>query len=163
MRIIQTGTVYAMRILGYMYASKNDVITVKEFSEELGISHLYLMKIMNHLKHQGIVMSTRGCHGGFYLNKKLWDVTVYDLIITIQGDFDLAGILIRETEETPVLLEEDRKINDYLLQLQNAVINTLQDLSMVDLFERKNKPDRQAADFLLESALQSRLESHVKP
>lgn len=79
-------------LFGVFYLAQKDrsVITpLSEISEEEGIPEKFLAKIFQSLSKAGIVRSHRGVKGGFTLAKHPAQVTVKEVLETIQGPYHL--------------------------------------------------------------------------
>lgn len=60
-------------------------ISIKDLSRKEGISSVYLEQIFNRLKKGGIVKSVRGPRGGYILEKNPADVSVFDVVVVLEG------------------------------------------------------------------------------
>ena len=59
---------------------------IKKISHDLDLPTPFLAKILQQLAKQKILSSSKGPHGGFSLLKDPKKVTLYDIVITIDGD-----------------------------------------------------------------------------
>ena len=82
---IKATTVYAVRILGFMMR-RPGVTTVSELVRGVGITHQYCMKILNELRHAGLVVSEQGCKGGFRLAAEDGIITLYDVVALFEPE-----------------------------------------------------------------------------
>ena len=78
---------YTIRILQFLAQNSLQQYSSTQISKELNISQKYLTKIMTKLTKNNITLSTKGKFGGFSLNKKLKDISIFDIII-IFDDID---------------------------------------------------------------------------
>ena len=81
--MLTNATKIAIRATLYlaMFSNKTKKIGVKHIAETLEIPRPFLAKLLQKLNKSGIVSSTKGPHGGFYLNeintkKRVWDIIV---------------------------------------------------------------------------------------
>lgn len=126
----QSSTVYAIRMIGYLHMKNNALTHATEMSEELGVSYLYLMKILNALRTAKIVCSVQGCKGGYRLAKNAADITVYDVVKAFEGDI----YLYKPVNENPTsVIEND--IESFMFQVQDAMVESLKNSSIKDVFE----------------------------
>jgi Rrf2 family transcriptional regulator, iron-sulfur cluster assembly transcription factor len=80
---------------------------IKKISGDLNLPTPFLAKILQQLAKQKILSSTKGPHGGFSLLKDPKKITIFDIIITIDGDDIFKNCVIHNgTCET---LGEDKK------------------------------------------------------
>ena len=86
MKITRAGD-YALRALSYIASNDlNKTYMRSELSETCGIPDSFLGKILQSLAKSEILISERGKKGGFKLNKKPSDITIYDIIKSVEGE-----------------------------------------------------------------------------
>ncbi len=68
-------------------------ITIKEIVERQGISISYLEQILYRLGKAGLIESVRGPAGGYLLARKPSDLTIGDIIRTLEGPIALSHCL----------------------------------------------------------------------
>ncbi|MDY6822041.1 MAG: Rrf2 family transcriptional regulator [Deferribacterota bacterium] len=78
---------YALRVVTYM-AKKNskNIFMRSELSKECDIPDSFLGKILQSLTKSNILSSIRGKYGGYKLAKNIEDITIYDVIIAVEGE-----------------------------------------------------------------------------
>jgi Rrf2 family protein len=77
---------YAIRIV-YVIANANGRIDAKTISERSCVSLRFSLKILRKLVMEGIVISYMGTNGGYELAKPTKDITLYDVISAIGGEY----------------------------------------------------------------------------
>lgn len=79
---------YGIRALTYIASrqSGKKMIGIKQISEDLKMPLPFLAKILQQLAKNKILNSTKGPHGGFSFKKDPAKVTLYDIILIIDGD-----------------------------------------------------------------------------
>jgi Rrf2 family protein len=82
---IRRETDYAIRCIYYLSGHEGEVIMVDEISREMKIPKSFLAKILQKLSKAEIVKSYVGVKGGFYLARKPSRVSLYDVIVAIEG------------------------------------------------------------------------------
>jgi len=87
---------YALRALIYLgkYSKDDKRIGIKKISEDLGLSSPFLGKILQNLVKQKLLVSTKGPNGGFALAKKPEDITLWDIVIKVDGEDFFTNCLI---------------------------------------------------------------------
>jgi Rrf2 family protein len=87
---------YALRALIYLgkYSEKDTRIGIKKISEDLQLSSPFLGKILQNLVKQKLLVSTKGPNGGFSLAKKPEDITLWDIVIKVDGEEYFTNCLI---------------------------------------------------------------------
>ena len=79
-------------MFGVLYLAEKDptaVTPLSEISQAQGIPEKFLAKIFQSLSKAGVVRSHRGVRGGFSLSKDPAQVTVKEVLETIQGPYHL--------------------------------------------------------------------------
>lgn len=114
----------------------NEYITLISISEKLGISKIYLEQVFSLLKHGGIVNSIKGSQGGYQLSKSVEQITVYDILSSVETS------LFEKTEET--IKEKapgvEAAMNQIIyLPLDSAIKSTLQQITLSDLVAETEK------------------------
>ena len=90
---------YAIRAVIYLalFSSKEKKIGIKEIAGELEIPSPFLGKILQSLSKHHILGSTKGPHGGFYLEKPAIDISLMEIIELIDGTDAFNTCVIRTT------------------------------------------------------------------
>ncbi len=87
---ISTQSRYGLRALfDIAYHSAGLSTQVKDISARQGISPRYIEQIFQKLKRAGIIKSIRGPSGGYYLAKKLDEITVGEIVRATEGNIHL--------------------------------------------------------------------------
>lgn len=82
-------TDYALRVLMYCAAHRDERITIAELAERHAISKNHLMKIVNDLARQGLLETTRGRGGGLRLIQDPERIRIGDIVRACETDFRL--------------------------------------------------------------------------
>ncbi|VAW19209.1 Rrf2 family transcriptional regulator [hydrothermal vent metagenome] len=79
---------YALRALIYLGKVSNEEkrTGIREISGVLGISYPFLGKILQNLVKRKLLVSTKGPNGGFGLAKKPEEISLWDIIINVDGE-----------------------------------------------------------------------------
>lgn len=80
-------SVYAVMILSML--KDKELLQGEQLSECIGASPTYFQKLLRKLVSTNIVTSTQGVKGGFKLNKRPEEITVYDIYLAIEGQQSL--------------------------------------------------------------------------
>lgn len=79
---------YAVRIIGCLSA-ENKRIDAKNISERTGVRLRFALKILRKLVSAGLVKSYKGMQGGYELAKAPSEITMLDVIETVEGSYYL--------------------------------------------------------------------------
>jgi len=63
-----------------------EMTSIKELTKRLDIPYHFLAKILQRLANTGLLTSAKGPAGGFALGKQPKDITLYDIVVAIDGD-----------------------------------------------------------------------------
>jgi Rrf2 family transcriptional regulator, iron-sulfur cluster assembly transcription factor len=79
---------YGIRAVIYLASQsvENGKTGIKQISVALGLPQPFLSKILQQLAKQKILNSSKGPHGGFSLVKDSRDITLLDIVRTIDGE-----------------------------------------------------------------------------
>lgn len=129
---LQITTDYAIRVIIYLAQNEDKVTTVKEMAERLGITGNYLIKIVTRLKQEGYIKSIQGPTGGYYLVKKTEDITLYDIVLVIEGEIRINRCLEEDgycsrdaLQYCPVHKIFESVQNDLIASLKRAKISEI--------------------------------------
>lgn len=77
-------TGYAVGVMAYMSQSYPQLKTAKEIAEEVGVTPLYLIKILHRLLDANLLSSEQGRYGGYRLSKEPEKTFIYDIVIAME-------------------------------------------------------------------------------
>ncbi len=84
----------ACHILAKNYPDKT--VSASALENYISVSGKYLEKIMRMLSNKGIVTATRGASGGYMLAKSPKDITMGDIVRTLEDDMMLVECLSKD-------------------------------------------------------------------
>ena len=90
---------YAIRALIYLelFSSPQKKLGIKHIAQQLDIPSPFLGKILQVLVRQGLLFSSKGPNGGFYLKRPAIDITLMEVIDIIEGKGRFDTCIIRTT------------------------------------------------------------------
>lgn len=80
-------TDYTLRVLMFCALNPDRSVTIAELAESHAVSKNHLMKIVNDLANQGVLLTTRGRGGGLKLLKDPADIFIGDVVRASETDF----------------------------------------------------------------------------
>ncbi|MFK5976700.1 MAG: Rrf2 family transcriptional regulator [Sulfurovum sp.] len=84
---ISNKTIYAVSALQELATiSDNELLKIKDIASNASIPRNFLEQILLSLKKQGFLTSIKGANGGYKLAKSLKDITLKDVVITLESD-----------------------------------------------------------------------------
>jgi Rrf2 family protein len=83
--LITRETDYAVRTILYLAYKGDHTTNVTEVAHAMHIPKSFLAKILQRLRKKNILVSTRGVKGGFKLAKKPSEISLFDIMASMQG------------------------------------------------------------------------------
>ncbi len=123
-------------IFGVMYlAEKNSsqVTPLSEISQAQGIPEKFLAKIFQALSKSGIVRSHRGVRGGFTMARKPSEITIKQVLETIQGPYHLMKCL--ENMSTCPQDEDFCALREVLCIAEKKLVEIFETFTIADLVQ----------------------------
>lgn len=71
-------------------------VSIKVIAKRQNIPEQYLEQIFSKLKKAKLIKSVRGAQGGYLLSKRASDITVYDILVVLEGPVSISDCLINE-------------------------------------------------------------------
>lgn len=103
--IYSRGCEYGIRAMAYLAnQATGHYYTAKEIARADGIPAHFLAKTLQKLAQQGLLRSFKGPTGGFCLGRPARQITLYDIVVTIDGltDFTRCAVGFADcTDKTP--------------------------------------------------------------
>lgn len=80
---------YAFRIIAHLAAHEGQVVGAPTIAETMGIPSRFTLRILRKLNISGLTASRRGAKGGYILNRPAGGISLYDIILAIDGPIEL--------------------------------------------------------------------------
>ncbi len=128
----QLSTEYAIRVLKYLNKKENELVTAEELANTLGITYLYVMKVIRQLKNAGLVDSMQGCRGGYLIKRKLKEITAYEVVCGIEGEICICPCL-KQGYEMTVKSAEQYSGTEFFRNLQDHIEEVLKNTYLSDV------------------------------
>ena len=119
---------YAIRIVRAL--SDFEKRHVKALCDEEHIPLQFAYKILKKLEYGGIVVSYRGTNGGYKLAKELNQITMYDILSSVDDDLFINGCLRPASECPNNIAGKPCKVHQELQIIQDNLIDTLKGKTM---------------------------------
>lgn len=113
---------YGLRALVDLAANEaGEAVSLAQTAKRQKLSLNYLEQVFGMLRRAGIVVGVKGSNGGFRLARSMDDITVKEILETLEGKFSIADGAGEDTQDPvqnalrDLLWDEiDRKINQFL-------------------------------------------------
>jgi Rrf2 family cysteine metabolism transcriptional repressor len=104
-------------------------VSLKSIAERQNLSEHYLEQLIAPLRNAGFVRSIRGAYGGYVLAKSQQEITVKDLILTLEGPLTLVD---RDVEDG---------LDDLWARLRESLLGVMESMTLQDLIAMKQEHD----------------------
>lgn len=130
MKISTKGRYGLMLLVDLASTDGSSPISLKSIAERQGLSEHYLEQLIAPLRNAGYVKSIRGAYGGYVLAKPKNEITVKEIILTLEGPLSIV----------------DDEVNDGLGELWNrlrtSISSVLESVTLADLVDMRRKDDQ---------------------
>lgn len=120
---------YAMRAVFYIAQSSHEgrKVGIKEIAEKVKLPEPFLGKILQNLSKVGVIQSSKGPNGGFYIDPAGLKKPIADIVLAVDGEQIFIGCgmgLDYCSEKSPCPLHNDfKKVRNHLsAMLKNTTI-----------------------------------------
>lgn len=120
-------------IFGVMYLAdqpKGRITPLSEISENQNVPEKFLAKIFQSLSKAGLVRSHRGVKGGFTLGKPSDQITIKEVVESIQGPYRISKCLLEPSERQGPAAASLRRV---LEKAQSALLTVFSSHTIKDL------------------------------
>ncbi|HHV29795.1 RrF2 family transcriptional regulator [Acetivibrio mesophilus] len=128
---------YGLRaMLDIAINSRGDIVNVKSIAERQNISESYLEQVFSILRKAAIVKSIKGAQGGYILADDPSNITVGQILRTLEGNLNVVDIDNRDNKVN----REEKCINEFVWNKINESIDQVVDnISLEDLLHEYQK------------------------
>lgn len=125
-------TDYAIRIIGYLAQHNDQLLNSNTIAEQLGITNQYFLKVAISLKEFGFIETEQGRYGGYRLAKDANDITLYDIIETMEGAICINRCLVSDGY-CSIHATQTCSVHKIMATIQSDIINIMKDVKMSNL------------------------------
>ena len=120
---------YAMRICRVLRDGK--VHNVREICQLEDIPRAFAYKILRELELSELVRSERGNRGGYYLNRPLGELTLYDVVNVTEGDLAILHCMREDCSKDSTGMP--CKVHSEIERIQTILIEEMKNRSIEDI------------------------------
>ncbi len=91
MKLSTKGRYAVMAMVDLASHTTQKPVALSEIAERQGISLSYLEQLFSRLRREGLVKSVRGPGGGYHLGRETSDITISDIIISVDEPLTAMG------------------------------------------------------------------------
>jgi Rrf2 family nitric oxide-sensitive transcriptional repressor len=125
---------YSLRLLLYLAAHQDRLVSIGEVGRAYGVSHHHLVKVVQRLVEQDLIASTRGRGGGLRLSRPPAAINIGALVRATEPHFDLVECFDRATNTCPI--DAACGLKGVLKNAQTAFLKVLDDRTLADFVPR---------------------------
>jgi len=124
---------YALLALLEMASSyqQKKPLTIAEITAKQAIPDRYLEQILTSLRRNGVVQSQRGAKGGYTLSREPWQITLLEIITSVEGER-------AEVAASAGATVEKNLIGEVWQQAKTASQAVLEQYTLADLCQRRD-------------------------
>lgn len=122
---------YAMRICRVLRDGK--VHNVREICQKEEIPRAFAYKILRELEMADLVKSERGNQGGYYLNKPLEELTIYDVVSITEGDLAILHCMKEDCDRNSDAMP--CKVHQEIERIQNILIKEMKKKTIAEIMD----------------------------
>ena len=115
---LNRSTDYAIQMLLYL-AKAGKTVSSSKLAAAIGVSHRYLLQISAKLRAAGFIRAAHGPSGGLALEKAPEEISLYDVILGMEGTVqtgDICGIPSDEISQEMLMLKNEYRKVDHMLE-----------------------------------------------
>ena len=125
---------YSLRLLLYLAVHPERVVSVREVSRAYGVSPHIIVKAVQLLVEQGLIVSVRGRRGGLRLAKEPSEINVGAVVRSTEPTLDLVECFDLATNTCPI--EPACGLKGVLTRAQRAFFGVLNEHTLADFVPR---------------------------
>ena len=119
-------------------AQKGEIMSTARLAKEMGVSPLYLRQLAVPLEKKGIIKGFRGAKGGYLLNVRPEEISLFEIMQAFDEDFSLVDCV----KNADACSKSPDCTSRYLWKgLSDVLKDTLQNMTLQELMEREKKKD----------------------
>ncbi len=140
---LSTKSTYGLRaMLNIALEPEKHTISIMDISRREGISIAYLEQLLNRLRREGLVKSVRGPKGGYVLSRKPNEITVGDIVRTLEGSiYPVHCVAAKKSRGMTCRMSKGCVPKVVWMKLAKAINDCLESITLKDLCLEAGKMD----------------------
>ncbi|HTQ11667.1 MAG TPA: Rrf2 family transcriptional regulator [Fimbriimonadaceae bacterium] len=135
---LNVQTDLALRMLIYLAAKQGSPATIQEITQKMGLSQSHMMRVAAKLASNGLVASSRGRGGGLSLGRDASEITVEEVVKTMEPDYALVECLGMDGGDC--VIESACVLKGVLVSALEGFFSVLRNATLAQLVEPKLIP-----------------------
>jgi Rrf2 family transcriptional regulator, cysteine metabolism repressor len=144
--IFSTKAEYGVRVMTHLAGTDGGrPVSLATIAEAEGLPLAYLEHLVQRLRRQGLVESTRGAHGGYKLSRPAGEITMAEVVSALEGHLAPIECITPEgTCSREVGTGAPCPTKLLWTRVQGSIVRTLTDMTLEDLIPKKEKEPQAA-------------------
>jgi Rrf2 family transcriptional regulator, cysteine metabolism repressor len=137
MTLLSRKTDYALLILYFLHA-RSEGGCARTIAENFGLSKAFVANILKELCQKGFVTSHRGVNGGYFLQRSADEITLAELLESLEDGFQMANCnsqMHAEGGEDECSVLHICPIRGPIAEVHRRILDTLRNLTIAELFQ----------------------------
>lgn len=126
---------YGLLAMQYLSNSELERASAKEIAQSLEISYEFLSKALQALLKSEIISSKQGAKGGYYLSKDAKDISLMDVIKSLDENTSLVDCMCRTGKSCQ--RENDCTLKGPIVRLQKMIDEIFENTTVADLRKKE--------------------------
>jgi Rrf2 family nitric oxide-sensitive transcriptional repressor len=135
-------TDYSLRVLLYLAAKEDEIVTITEMADFYKVSRNHLVKVVHNLGLKGFIHTIRGKNGGIRLARKPEDIVIGDVVRRMEPDFDLLECF--NPVEDQCVITNTCSLKYLLLGARDNFLAMLDKYTVADVIRKKENAEPSA-------------------
>ena len=129
---LNRSTDYAIQMLLYL-AKAGKTVSSSKLAAAIGVSHRYLLQISAKLRAAGFIRAAHGPSGGLKLVKDPEEISLYDIILSMEGAVRTGEICGRPASE---MAQEMLALGEEYRKIEKMLEKTLKGVTLIQILEK---------------------------
>lgn len=129
---LNRSTDYAIQMLLYL-AKAGKTVSSSKLAAAIGVSHRYLLQISAKLRAAGFIQAAHGPSGGLNLDKAPEKISLYDIILSMEGAVQTGEICGRPAAE---IAQEMLALGEEYRKMEKMLEKALKGITLIQILEK---------------------------
>ena len=130
---LNRSTDYAIQMLLYL-AKVGKTVSSSKLAAAIGVSHRYLLQISAKLRAAGFIRAAHGPSGGLVLIKHPDEISIYDVIISMERIVQTGSICGNPSGE---IAQEMTALGEEYQEIEKMLERALKEITLTKILEKK--------------------------
>ncbi len=113
-------------VIALAKSEQGELLSLRTFSKDSGISFLFLQRIAKKLKDANIIEAVKGAQGGYILKKNPLKISLKEIVEALEGEYAIVNCLRKKCqcqhEQNCSSVKIFKKINEQLISYLNKTM-----------------------------------------